>query len=668
MSVGPEPEPEPGDAAFEVRLPPQPASVSLARRHVHDLLERGGRQDLDEIATLLVSEVVTNALLHAGTEIDVLRDGVDETGVRVEVGDGSPHLPSPPPLRRHRRHRSRPADARVDGRRLGRDPARDGKTVWFQLSGAERDARRPRRAAAPTGPTLGGAGDNVPVELQNMPLLLHAAWQEHAEALLREYLLASLDSDGDDPIQVHAEATDAIAVLEEHVPRAAGGRWPPTTLMGDAIEPHVSAPVIEVPVPVALGARTSRPSTGRSRRRWTCPGRGWCSPRRPSPRCRPSGGGCAVRCCGRPPAARPEPWVTPDDAPPTRRSAAAGTPGRSPRPSHGADRRRPGQPDPRGEPGGGPDPRVRRRRRARRASGSSAIVPERYRQAHVAGFTMYLLVGRKPLLDRPVVVPALRRDGSEVRSSCWCATTASGRAARCCSPRSGSAPADPPLLVGRAGYRRSRRPDRAGGGVRARAWVASAGRLTRRGAAARRMQRRPPPRAPPTAPPSAVPPALGCAGPVAQRDAPDHADGPARAAGAGQLARQVARPGPDAGVPRLPAPGTARCRAGCPAGPTSTGCGPASGCCCRRGAGKAVGFDARLGAAADRHPQPRAHAARQGWTSADCGDVPAYPARVGSRIVCRVQRAPARTLRRRDGRRPRRGRDDRRLPGRRPRR
>ena len=56
-----------------------------------------------------------------------------------------------------------------------------------------------------------------------MPLLLHAAWQEHAEALLREYLLASLDSGGEDPIQVHAEATDAIAVLEEHVPRRPGG-------------------------------------------------------------------------------------------------------------------------------------------------------------------------------------------------------------------------------------------------------------------------------------------------------------------------------------------------------------------------------------------------------------------------------------------------------------
>ena len=29
---------------------------------------------------------------------------------------------------------------------------------------------------------------------------------------------------------------------------------------------------------------------------------------------------------------------------------------------------------------------------------------------------------------------------------------------------------------------------------------------------------------------------------------------------------------------------------------------------------------------------------RQGWTRADCGDVPAYPAKVGSRIVCHVHR------------------------------
>jgi PAS domain S-box-containing protein len=43
------------------------------------------------------------------------------------------------------------------------------------------------------------------------------------------------------------------------------------------------------------------------------------------------------------------------------------------------------------------------------------VIPQRYRQAHVAGFTLHLLVGRRPLLDQTVEVPALRRDGSEVQ-------------------------------------------------------------------------------------------------------------------------------------------------------------------------------------------------------------------------------------------------------------
>ena len=33
------------------------------------------------------------------------------------------------------------------------------------------------------------------IELLGVPLLLHEAWRQHAESLLREYLLASLDLD-----------------------------------------------------------------------------------------------------------------------------------------------------------------------------------------------------------------------------------------------------------------------------------------------------------------------------------------------------------------------------------------------------------------------------------------------------------------------------------------
>ncbi len=41
------------------------------------------------------------------------------------------------------------------------------------------------------------------------------------------------------------------------------------------------------------------------------------------------------------------------------------------------------------------------------------IIPPRFRQSHVAGFTLHLVNGRAPLLDQEVTVPALCQDGSE---------------------------------------------------------------------------------------------------------------------------------------------------------------------------------------------------------------------------------------------------------------
>jgi hypothetical protein len=43
-----------------------------------------------------------------------------------------------------------------------------------------------------------------------------------------------------------------------------------------------------------------------------------------------------------------------------------------------------------------------------------AIIPPRFHQAHLAGFTLHQITGRGPLLGRAVVVPALCQDGSEV--------------------------------------------------------------------------------------------------------------------------------------------------------------------------------------------------------------------------------------------------------------
>jgi PAS domain S-box-containing protein len=288
---------------------------------------------------------------------------------------------------------------------------RRGKTVWFRLSHEDGASHEPTEPHTAGTVQANRRAASVPVELRNMPLLLHAAWQEHAEALLREYLLASMDSDGPDSIQMHAEAVDAIAVLEEHVPPAPV-EMSSDDLMDDATEPYVSAARIEVPVPkssvdhfetldraieAALdlsreGLVLAAPTQPEVQvfRRWMC-----------REVLRQARGGAPQPWSV--PADEPdEPYMPPDWDPTTVTEAegcviAANEASQIIALSAGA-----------AELLGYPDPSELVGNRI------VAIIPERYRQAHVAGFTMYLLVGRKPLLRRPVRVPALRRDGSEV--------------------------------------------------------------------------------------------------------------------------------------------------------------------------------------------------------------------------------------------------------------
>ena len=56
------------------------------------------------------------------------------------------------------------------------------------------------------------------------------------------------------------------------------------------------------------------------------------------------------------------------------------------------------------------------------------------------------------------------------------------------------------------------------------------------------------------------------------------------------------------------------------------------------GGGRTVDFDARLGDGVIATRRLQGTLRRQGWRAVDCGDVAAYPAHVGDRIVCRVER------------------------------
>ena len=114
------------------RLPPHASSVGEARRLVRAELIETGREDLVDAAELLVSELVTNALVHAGTTIEITAR-VSDTGLRVEVEDGSPNLPAP-------RHHSRMAGTGRGLRLLqqmvdswGAHPHADGKVGCVDL-------------------------------------------------------------------------------------------------------------------------------------------------------------------------------------------------------------------------------------------------------------------------------------------------------------------------------------------------------------------------------------------------------------------------------------------------------------------------------------------------------------------------------------------------------
>ena len=71
---------------------PRPQGVGIARAGLTDALARWGVPQLREMAGLLVSEAVTNAIAHARTRliVDVAWDGGT---LRVEVTDSSPQLP-----------------------------------------------------------------------------------------------------------------------------------------------------------------------------------------------------------------------------------------------------------------------------------------------------------------------------------------------------------------------------------------------------------------------------------------------------------------------------------------------------------------------------------------------------------------------------------------------
>jgi anti-sigma regulatory factor (Ser/Thr protein kinase) len=75
------------DAVVAV-LPPRAASAALARELVTERCAAWGFSSLCDDIALVVTELVANAVRHAGTEIEISVAEI-EHGVRLEVRDGS---------------------------------------------------------------------------------------------------------------------------------------------------------------------------------------------------------------------------------------------------------------------------------------------------------------------------------------------------------------------------------------------------------------------------------------------------------------------------------------------------------------------------------------------------------------------------------------------------
>ncbi|MER5517598.1 SpoIIE family protein phosphatase [Streptomyces sp. NPDC002763] len=114
----------------------EPERIAEARQHLRELLHDWGSPDQVDSAVLLVSEMLTNVLVHTDADALLLAEvggQAPERRLRVEVTDAGDDLP----------HKRRPGELASSGRGLvliellaeawGVEPRGEGKSIWFEL-------------------------------------------------------------------------------------------------------------------------------------------------------------------------------------------------------------------------------------------------------------------------------------------------------------------------------------------------------------------------------------------------------------------------------------------------------------------------------------------------------------------------------------------------------
>lgn len=193
------------DGGASITLAPEPRAAMVARTWVDEACRALGRDELIDCARLAVSEVVTNAVLHAAPPL-VLSHVGGAAQPRFQVSDGSTAPPRPNPAMTH-------DDAlwSTIGRGLGLVAScsaawgvrihSHGKTVWFQPLAEPRERVDFTTAVIEYDGEPAGSGHEESVEVVIEGISAHAVreFSRHYGALIREIRLIALTDPGADP-------------------------------------------------------------------------------------------------------------------------------------------------------------------------------------------------------------------------------------------------------------------------------------------------------------------------------------------------------------------------------------------------------------------------------------------------------------------------------------
>ena len=123
-------------AEARVRFAEDLTSGQSARRFIADALDEWRASDVVHIVQLLVTELVTNSVVHAHSDVDVAVL-LGARNIRVEVTDSNPVLPQPREVDETSTSGRGLALVRDLSDRWGTEARADGKVVWFEVARPE---------------------------------------------------------------------------------------------------------------------------------------------------------------------------------------------------------------------------------------------------------------------------------------------------------------------------------------------------------------------------------------------------------------------------------------------------------------------------------------------------------------------------------------------------